>query len=49
VDLYWIGLAEDGNSWWAFVNVVMKIRVPKLQVNSSLLGKYQLPKKGHAP
>jgi hypothetical protein len=24
----WIDLAEDSDSWWAVVNVVMNLRVP---------------------
>jgi hypothetical protein len=24
----WIGMAQDRNRWWAFVNTVMNLRVP---------------------
>jgi hypothetical protein len=24
----WIDLAQDGDSWWTFVNVAMNLRVP---------------------
>jgi hypothetical protein len=24
----WIGLAQDGDQWWALVNTIMKLRVP---------------------
>jgi hypothetical protein len=27
-DVYWIGLAQDGNRWRALVNSVLNLRVP---------------------
>jgi hypothetical protein len=27
-DMDWIDLAQDGDQWWALVNMVMNLRVP---------------------
>ena len=35
--IYWIDLAQDRENWWAFLNTVMNIGVPRIAVLSFIL------------